>query len=317
MSAAAGIPTGAVVAQGDGALRNLSIQPCNFRYAGRLSNENARTLTSLHEKFALQSGNSLEVYLGSAIQVRFVSLEQTVCGDYASRAGADNFLLPCALGVLESSILIELDSVVIYPMIDILLGGSGTATEQSRELTEIDEDIMEPVGALLVKELERAWKVLSLSLKPSRSIKPVGMAQVFPPTEKLVLLLFEITVAGTTGSMKIALPASFVGYLLRNLKAAQSKKISSLRHLPNPTLRERLLDGVFTVSAEQTSIRVLVRNLVDLRPGMVLRMEAPVKNLGRLTVEAVDIFESTVVRNGRQKAAQLLTRAQEPIPVRE
>ncbi len=299
------------------ARRHLSIQPCNFRYAGRLSNDNARTLTSLHEKFALQTGNSMEVYLGSAMQVRFLSLEQTLCGDYAARAGAESLLLPCALGVLESSILIELESKVVFPIIDVLLGGSGTATEESRELTEIDEDIMEPVGALLVKELERAWKVLSLSLRPGRSIKAVGMAQVFPPTEKLVLLLFEMTVAGNTGGMKIVLPASFVGYLLRNLKAAQSKKVSSLRHLPNPTLRERLLDGAFLVAAEQKDIRVMVRQLVGLRPGMVLRMDAPVKSVGRLTVETVDIFDSAVVRSGRQKAVQLLARSQEPLPSRE
>lgn len=298
--------------------RRPTIHPCNFRYAGRLSNENARALTTLHEKFALQTANSLEVYLGSALQIRFVSLEQTISGDYASRAQLENYILPCPLGVMESSFLIDVDAVVVFPIIDMLLGGVGSGSmELTRELTEIDEDIMTPVGDLMVKELERAWKTLGLSLRPGRCIKPVAVSQFFPVAEKVVMLLFEVTVAGATGNLKIVLPTSFVGYLLRHLKAAQSKKISALRHLPNPTLRERLLDGNFIVATDQTDIRVLVRDLVGLKPGSLLRMQAPVKATGRLTVEAIDIFESTVVRSGRRKAAQLLARSAEPMPDRE
>lgn len=300
-----------------GTPRRPTIHPCNFRYAGRLSNDNARALTTLHEKFAMQAANSLEVYLGSSLQIRFVSLEQTISGDYASRAPVENYILPCALGVLESSFLIDMDAIIVFPVIDVLLGGSGTSTEEPRELTEIDEDIMVPVGELMVKELERAWKALSLSLRTARCIKPVGVTQVLPPTEKVVTLLFELTVAGATGNLKIVLPTSFVGYLLRHLKAAQSKKISALRHLPNPTLRERLLDGRFLVATDQRQIRVLVRDLVGLRPGSILHMQAPVKNTGRLTVENIDIFEATVVRSGRRKAAQLMMRSLEPMPDRE
>ena len=46
-----------------------TIHSCNFRYAGRLSNENARALTTLHEKFALNVTNSLEVYPGTSIRL--------------------------------------------------------------------------------------------------------------------------------------------------------------------------------------------------------------------------------------------------------
>jgi flagellar motor switch protein FliM len=129
--------------------------------------------------------------------------------------------------------------------------------------------------------------------------------------------MFEMTVGITTGSFKIVLPTSFVGYLLRHMKAAQSKKISSLRHLPNPSLRERILDCDFKVSVDITQMRVLVKEVIDLKPGMILKMKAPVKNPGRLTVDGVDIFEALPVRNGTLKAGQLLGRSQEPAATRE
>jgi flagellar motor switch protein FliM len=298
--------------------RARTIHSCNFRYAGRLSNENARALTALHEKFAVNTTNALDVYLGTSMRLRLLSLEQQALQDYIGSLAPNIYLLPSALTVMESNFLMEMDVRLIFPIIDLLLGGAGTTTsDEARELTEIDEEIMESITRLMVKEVERAWRVLNLSLTPGRAIKPPMISQVFPANEKLVLLLFDMTIGETTGAFKIVLPTSFVGFLLRHLKAAQSKKSSILRHLPNPSLRERILDCDFKASADITNMRVLVRDLVDLKPGTILKMKAPVKSPGRLTVEGVDIFEAMPVRNGTLKAAQLTGRSQEPLATKE
>jgi flagellar motor switch protein FliM len=294
-----------------------TIHSCNFRYAGRLSNENARALTALHEKFALNVTNSLELYLGTSLRLKLLSLEQMAILDYTSKIASNSYLLPCALNVMESNFLIEMDIALIFPIIDLLLGGAGTVSEDARELTDIDEEIMQSVTALIIKEVERSWRTLNLSLTPGRCIKPAMIQQVFLANEKLVLLMFEMTLGGTTGPFNIVLPTSFVGFLLRHLKAAQSKKISSLRLLRNPSLRERILDCDFTVAADITQMRVVVKDLIDLKPGTILRMNAPVRNPGRLTVEDVEIFEALPVRNGARKAAQLSARSQEPVARKE
>src|ERR1700722_14805469 len=91
---------------------NMGVQPkartlhsCNFRYAGRLSNENARALTTLHEKFALNVTNSLEVYLSTSIRLKMMSLEQLALQGYTSGLASNTYLLPCALNVMESNFL--------------------------------------------------------------------------------------------------------------------------------------------------------------------------------------------------------------------
>jgi flagellar motor switch protein FliM len=211
----------------------------------------------------------------------------------------------------------EMDALLVYPIIDLLLGGMGTVAAEARELTEIDEQIMESVAALVMKEVERSWRSLNLSLTPGRCIKPAVIPHIFPANEKLVLLLFEMEVGGAAGDFKLVLPTSFVGFLLRHLKAAQSKKMSSVRALASPNLRERLLDCKFRVSADIPQMRVLVKDLVGLKPGIILKMNSPVMNAGKLTVEGVDIFEAVPVRNGKMKAAQLTSRLHEVDAVKE
>jgi len=297
--------------------RERIINPCNFRYAGRLSNENSRTLTALHEKMAVNITNSLEVYLGTSLQIRLLSLEQMAIHDYTSGVPANSYLVPCALNIMENNVLLEMDIPLVFPIIDLLLGGSGNALNEVRELTEIDEEIMQSITNLIVAEIGRTWRTLNLLLAPGHCIKTPGITQIFPVNEKLVLLMFEMSVGGTTGPFNIVLPTSFVGFLLRHLKAGQSKKISSLHHLAKPSLRERMLECEFDVAVDIVKMQVLVRDLIDLKTGMVLRMKAPIKNQGQITVENVSIFDASPVRSGAMKAAQLLARSQEPAMLKE
>ena len=97
------------------------VHSCNFRYAGRLSNENARALTALHEKFAVNVTNSLEAYLGTSIRLKMLSLEQLALQGYTSGLAANTYLLPCALNVMENNFLMEMDIRLIFPIIDLLL----------------------------------------------------------------------------------------------------------------------------------------------------------------------------------------------------
>lgn len=313
MIAAPGAEKTAKAGKGSGQdAKARNIQSCNFRSAGRLSNENVRALTTLHEKFAFNVANSMGLFLGANLRLKLAALEQVVSTEYSGRAAIDSYLVPCSLSVMETNILLEMDHDLIFPIIDLLLGGAGTASEEVRELTEIDEEILQSVTVVIVKELERSWQSLNLTLTQGRCIKPVAIQQVFTATEKLVLLIFEMTLGTANGCVTMVLPTSFVGFLLRHLVAAQSKKTSTLRPLHGPSLRERILDCDFVVSADIPQMRVLVKDLVDLKPGMVLKMSGQVKRPGRLTVEGVDIFEALPVRNGVRKAAQLTARLQEP-----
>jgi len=287
------------------------IHPCNFRYAGRLSNDNARFLTAIHEKFALSVTNALELYLGASLRLKLISLEQLALADYIGELRATNYILPCSLNVMDSNCLIDIDIALILPIIDLLLGGAGTPGSESHELTDLDEKIMESVSSLVLKVLEHRWRVLNLTLTPTRIIKPAMVQQLFPANERLVLLRFEMMIGETVnGSFTVAMPAPFVGFLLRHLKTSKSKKLTVLRM--GPSLRERMLDCDFTVAAEVLEMRVLLKDMVALRAGAILKTDTPIKKAAKLTIDGVEIFEALPVRNGALKAAQVTCRLQDP-----
>ncbi len=283
-----------------------SIQPCNFRSAGRLSNESARALTTLHEALARNLMNSLDVYLGAGLEVRFTSLEQLTMEDFRAVCLAACYILPCAVRPTTNTVLLEVDSGLMFTVIDLLLGGTGTKISGSRELTEIDEEIMEGFGALIAHHIEQLWQPVGFTLIPGHCLKPNLAHKAIPPTEKVLRICFDVSVAGMVGALCISFPASLGSSIVRNIKADPASNKGGAGYGPLPSLQERILDCRFNVSGEIPRLRVLVRDLATLQVGTVLKLPAPVDAPGKLTLESRSFYEASPVRQGKHKAMQLL-----------
>ena len=287
-----------------------TILPCNFRSAGRLSNESARTLTTLHEVLARNLMNSLDVYLGTGLEVRLVTLEQLAMEDFRSKCLTAGYMLPCSIKPSSNTVLLEMDNPLMFTVVDLLLGGSGAKLEASRELTEIDEEIMEGVGLLIAQQIERVWQPIGAALSPGKCIKPSLAHRSFPPTEKVLRIQFDVSVAGMTGALHIAFQASLASNLVRNIRTDSANGKGGTVYLPQLSLGKRLLDCKFDVSGDLPNLMVSVKDLSRIAIGSVLTLSAPVAEPGKLLLEGKPYFQAVPVRQGNNKAMQLLAALQ-------
>lgn len=284
------------------------VKPCNFRSAGQLSNESARTLTTLHEALARNLNNSLDVYLGTGLEVRLIRLNQLSMEEFKARPVPAAYVLPCSVQPSGSSVLLEIENLLVFTIIDLLLGGSGVKAESDRELTEIDEDILQGVGALIAQQIERAWEIMGCTLTPGKCTKANLAHKLFPPTEKIVRVQLDVSVAGVAGALFVNLQTSLAGALVRNSRAEHMGSKGHARQLPLPALRERLLDCQFALSGELTNLKIPVKGLARLQKGDILPLLVPVSAPGTLLLEGNAYFEVQPVRQGKYKAMQLVRR---------
>jgi flagellar motor switch protein FliM len=288
-----------------------SVHPCDFRSAGRLSNQNARALSAMHELFARHLTIALNAYLGTDLTVRLITLDQLPTKDHIASVAPLSYLAPFSITTIPSTLIVEFDIDLASPIIDLLLGGKATPANDARELSEIEEEIMQDMTMLVARQAESAWRMPEKSLAARHRIEPAALNQYCPPNEKVTLVKFEVDLAGITGSFCLVFPTSLVNVLIKTLKADQpDEKRGELRYFPTASLRERMLDCDVTVAADLRTMRVSVRDLIALQPGCVLKLRAPVKNPGTLTLGGHEIFEAVPVRNGSQKAAQLLRKVE-------
>lgn len=286
------------------------VLPCNFRSAGQLANESARILTTLHEALARNLMNSLDVYLGTGLEVRLVRVDQLSMDEFKGRPMLAGYTLPCSVQPSGSSVLLEIENVLVFTIIDLLLGGSGAKAELDRSLTEIDEEIMEGVGALIAQQIENVWEFMGCSLTPAKCMKAALAHKLFPPTEKVVRVQLGVSVAGVEGSLFVNLQVSFAGALVRNSRAEHIGGKGHPGQLPLPALRERLLDCRFGLSGEFTNLKISVKDLAKLRKGDILSLVLPVNAPSFLILEGRTYFEAKPVRQGNNKAMQLVKRVE-------
>jgi flagellar motor switch protein FliM len=193
----------------------------------------------------------------------------------------------------------------MFTMIDLLLGGPGATITEPRELTEIDEEIMHGAASLIAKQVEAAWQPATASVTPGSCVKPAMAHKVFPITEKVLRIRFDLSVAGMTGALHLAFLASFGGHLVRNIKTEMSSQMG-IRYMPRPSLQQRLLDCSFMLAGVLPDLQVRVRDLSSIEVGSVLKLSAPMSMSGRLTLEEKHLYEALPVRQSNKKAVQLL-----------
>ncbi len=248
-------------------------QECDFRQAGQLSKEQVQQVTLLHETFAPNLANSLGAYLRVGFQTSLVSVEQLAYGDFLGRVPEQTYFATVGLSPLEEWASIQLDLPLVFPIIDLLLGGPGQSLEEQRDLTEIEEHIIESIVAIICRELQATWQpVLPLEFRVGQRLKKAQIMTLMSPVERVLNLSFEIRLTDIRGTLNLIFPPVVSNMLLRKL----AQQGMARRRRPSADdaarIRERLLDAKFTVQLDLPHIPVRIGEIVDLEVGKVLHL---------------------------------------------
>ena len=204
------------------------VHSANFRSAGRLSNEDARTLTAIHETFAFHLAGALDTYLGTAVEVKLETLDQLPIKEHIADIPPLCYIVPLS----QKTLIVELDNELVFPIIELLMGGTGTAQTAGRELSEIESEIMQMVVSLMARQAETVWKIPDLALEPGSRMKPALMHQSFALTEKATVLKFRVDIAGSSGTFKLVFPTEFLNVLMARIKLDQPVKKTRIWSFP-------------------------------------------------------------------------------------
>jgi len=176
-----------------------SIKPCTFRQSGQLTGEQVAAINGLHEAFARNVTQSLGAYLRVAFEVNLVKVEQLAYSEFLARIPEVTYMMCVRVEEMSASAAMQVDHSVVFPLVDILLGGTGACEVPTREVSEIEEQIMDGVSRIICSELDAAWAPLGTKLHLDGRQAPAQMPRFLPSTEKTLCLSFEIKMAEVTG----------------------------------------------------------------------------------------------------------------------
>jgi flagellar motor switch protein FliM len=286
------------------------VEPWDPRRAGQIGREQLQAIMRLHEGFARSLTDSLGAYLRVVFTATLVSAEYLTFREFMQRVPEMTYLAACSLEPMGAKGALQLDLKVALPIVDLLLGGEGKGIADTREITEIEEQIVESVTRIVCRDLAAAWQAVNLEVLFERRVDLDEAQRLISPDEKTLSLCFEITMLEVRGGLNLAVPVSVSHALLRKISADWADRKPHRRSEWRERLKQRLLECPFPLELAARDVRAHVSELSRLAPGEVLMFDSSANQPASLLVAGVEMFRALPARAGDTRAAQVTARAE-------
>ena len=247
----------------------------DFKRPDKFSKDQIRTVSIMHETFARLTTTSLSAQLRSLVHVHVASVDQLTYEEFIRSIPNPTTLAVINMDPLKGSAILEIDPAVTFSIIDRLFGGHGEGTKFSRDLTDIEQAVMEGIIVRILGNMREAWStVIDLRPRLGQIETNPQFAQIVPPTEMVVLVTLETKVGEVEGMMNFCIPYLTIEPIISKLSAqywySSVRRGTTTENLN--ILRDRLSTIEVTIVAEIGSINLKVRDVLALRMGDVIRL---------------------------------------------
>jgi flagellar motor switch protein FliM len=290
----------------DEASSQSHVEPWDVRRAGQIGREQLQAITQLHESFARNLTHSLGAYLRVVFATTLVSAEHLTYREFLQRIPETTYLASCRMEPMDVYGALQLDLKVAFPIIDLLLGGEGKSISATREITEIEEQILDSVARIICRELGPAWQAVSLQANFEERLEPGEAQRLMPPEEKILTLSFEVTMPDVRGGLNLAVPATVSNALLRKIAIGWNHRRPRAGTDSRRRMMNRLLDCPLALELAANHLRVPVSTLAALAPGQVLAFAQPAAAPASLMVAGCEMFRAVPASRGASRAAKIL-----------
>ncbi len=281
----------------------------DFHRADRISQDQIRSIHLLHEYFGRNFASSLSAYLRAFVEVNLASLEQMSYAAFIKSLPDPTLFASFGIRPLDGNIALELNPSLVFPMIDMILGGPGRALTESRNLTEIELNIIEGVIKLAMRDLASAWHpIMELDFFLEGKGTKAQMFQIVSPVETVIAVHFELKIAENSGLMNLCIPSRLLK-LLRN-KFDQQWNVRRQKTAGNEAERifELLKPISVPLSSEIQRSRLTVDDLLKVAVGDVIELNERVGDPVLLCVGGAAKFLGRIVQRRGKRAFEIADR---------
>ena len=249
----------------------------NFRRPDKFAKDTLRALQDIHREFSKQISMLLTGYLRMKVNVDVVSVDQLTYDEFVNSMPPSMSVGIFEFNPLPGQILFGITYEVLSCIVDRMLGGKGDASNQYKELTDVETSLTKKIINIIIKTLNDSWT----------SIMPIEYAivglengfqsvQVAAPGEIVALFTFEIQVNEKTfGLASLCFPYPVLETVIPHLTSqhifqtkgivATSEERQRMIHKLNPSMMD--------IRASFGSCEITLEEFMKLSVGDILKLD--------------------------------------------
>ena len=279
----------------------------DFRRPDRIPKSQVRAIHLLHDTFVRNLVSSLSAYLRSYLTVNLVSVEQLSYAEFLDGLPSPTCMVSLGLSPYDGNGVKELNPSLVFPVIEMLLGGTGKSSSSiQRDVTEIEQKLLDGLFRIILHDLREAWKgVTTVDFTIEAMETEPQLLHILAPNEAVVAVGIEIRIGETVGMLNIAMPSIVIKMMRQKFDQQWSVRKTHASQAEQARILNLLRDGGITVEARLEGPTLTVRDLLGLSEGHLLTFDYPVERSIEMTVNGIRKFTAQVVTTGKKRACQV------------
>ena len=281
-------------------------QTYDFRRPDRIAKDQLRAIHLLHENFARSLSSSLSAFLRAYVAVNLVSVEQLSFLEFSQCLPSPSCIISLGMRPYDGNSLLEINPTLVFPILEMLLGGSGKVTTKvTREITEIEQAILETVYRIILNDLRHAWQAVTPIdfVIESHETEP-QMLQILAPNEAVVAVSMEARIGDNTGMMNIGIPSIIVKMLRQKFDQQWSVKRSHSTMQDQERMMKLASPAKICLDLRLQGQTLRVDELLRLEPGQVLAFDHPANKAISLLMNGRVKYRAQATATGHKRAAE-------------
>ncbi len=283
-------------------------QSYDFSRPDRIAKDQLRAIHLLHDNFTRNLASSLSAYLRAYVMVNLVSVEQLSFMEFSQCLPSPTCLVSLSMKPFDGSAVLELNPQLVFPILETLLGGTGKPVGKiTREITEIEQSILDGLFRIILHDLQEAWHtVTNIEFRVDAHETEPQLLQILAPNEAVVAIGVEIRIGETSGMMNIGVPSIIIKMLRQKFDQQWTMRKSESTLEENVRVLRLVSPASIYLDARLLGPTLTVEDLLQLDAGDVLKFDFAVDRPVDLLVNGSLKYHGQIVNNGRKKAFQVL-----------
>jgi flagellar motor switch protein FliM len=295
--------------QEKGALAARKVINYDFHRADRISQDQMRSIHLLHEYFGRNFASSLSAYLRAFVDVNLVSLEQISYSAFIKSLPDPTLFTSLGMRPLDGNLALEMNPSLVFPMIDMILGGPGCNLFENRNLTEIELNIIEGVIRLAMRDLRGAWHpIVELDFFLEGKGTKAQMFQIVSPAEAVIAVHLELKIGENSGMMNLCIPSRILKMLRNKFDQQWNVRRQKATGSEGEKIYELMRIVPVPLTSEMRNSKLTVDDLLKVSAGDVIKLQERIGDPIFMCVGGIPKFAGRIVVQRGKKAFEISER---------
>ena len=264
----------------------------DFKRPNRVSKEQLRAVKGIHDKMARNLASQVSSIMRSIVEIQLHSVDQMTYGEFLMSLPIPTSFNVFSIKPLDGSCVIEINPSIAFPMIDRLLGGIGESFEATRELTDIELNLLDAILRIIMQRLKEAWGPVT-DMYPSVEAKESSpnVVQIVSQNEIVIMVVMEIIIGNSSGMINLCYPVIYLEPILSRL-ANRDIMLGETSAKKSRNKELNALIGRAEVFSEAILGKTIlsVGELLDLVKGDIIRLDRPADDKAIVSIDRKDLF---------------------------